>query len=258
MQQCISFNPLDTIKFIDEIDVIGRLRGTGIGGGNDEREQTLNQLLSEMKKLDKDVSLSVVAMRTPGFSGEDPSLISKNQLLARIVGGLGEKVEEEFIFRETEITTGAAVDLQQITQIARQMVTKFGMSKIGPWALIDPVVQVSQQLKATEATNKGIELVEKYFAFIFRRDRTIGLQLETIYVGNSQSSENVKQIMAIGGEKSLSDPLSFTNVQHFWVRLETMRMSKLILGNTPSSDHVLAKLSTLLDMDDREEGWAVI
>ena len=85
-----------------------------------------------------------------------------------------------------------------------------------------------------------------------------GLQLETIYVGNSQSSENVKQIMAIGGEKSLSDPLSFTNVQHFWVRLETMRMSKLILGNTPSSDHVLAKLSTLLDMDDWEEGWAVI
>ncbi|KAG4963328.1 hypothetical protein JHK85_040782 [Glycine max] len=141
MQQCISFNPLDTIKFIDEIDAIGRLRGTGIGGGNDEREQTLNQLLFEMKKLDKDVSLSVIAMRTPGFSGEDPSLISKNQLLARIVGGLGEKVEEEVIFRETEITTRAAVDLQQITQIARQMVTKFGMSKIGPWALIDPVVQ---------------------------------------------------------------------------------------------------------------------
>ena len=71
MQQCISFNPLDTIKFIDEIDAIGRLRGTGIGGGNDEREQTLNQLLFEMKKLDKDVSLSVIAMRTPGFSGAD-------------------------------------------------------------------------------------------------------------------------------------------------------------------------------------------
>ena len=69
-------------------------------------------------------------------------------------------------------------------------------------------------------------------------------------IGNSQSGENVKQIMARGGEKSLSDPLSFTNVQHFWVRLETMRISKLILGNTPSSDHVLAKLSTLLDMDD--------
>ena len=77
-------------------------------------------------------------------------------------------------------------------------------------------------------------------------------------MGNSQSTENVMQIMAKGGEKSLSDPLSFTNVQHFWVRLETMRRSKLRLGKTPSSDHVLAELSTLLDMDDREEGWAVI
>ncbi|KAG5022303.1 hypothetical protein JHK82_018219 [Glycine max] len=127
--------------FIDEIDVVGRLKGTGIGGGNDEREQTLNHLLTEMKKLDKDVSLSVISMRTSEFSGEDPSLISKNQLLARIVGGLRERAEEEVIFSETEITTGAAVDLQQITQIARQMVTKFGMSEIGPWALIDPAVQ---------------------------------------------------------------------------------------------------------------------
>ncbi|RZC19805.1 ATP-dependent zinc metalloprotease FTSH 6, chloroplastic [Glycine soja] len=141
MQQSISFNTLDTSKFIDEIDDVGRLRGTGIVGGNDEREQTLNQLLTEMKKLDKDVSLSVIAMRTPGFSGEDPSLISKNQLFARIVGGLGERAEEEVIFGETEITTGAAGDLQQITQIARQMVTMFGMSEIGPWALTDPAVQ---------------------------------------------------------------------------------------------------------------------
>src|SRR5262249_32475012 len=36
------------IIFIDEIDAVGRVRGTGLGGGNDEREQTLNQLLSEM------------------------------------------------------------------------------------------------------------------------------------------------------------------------------------------------------------------
>ncbi|KAG5037406.1 hypothetical protein JHK86_018246 [Glycine max] len=135
------FSGLLLYYFIDEIDVVGRLKGTGIGGGNDEREQTLNQLLTEMKKLDKDVSLSVISMRTSEFSGEDPSLISKNQLLARIVGGLRERAEEEVIFSETEITTGAAVDLQQITQIARQMVTKFGMSEIGPWALIDPTVQ---------------------------------------------------------------------------------------------------------------------
>lgn len=53
--------------------------------------------------------------------GEDPSLISKQQLFARIVGGLGGRAAEEVIFGEPEITTGAAGDLQQITQIARQV-----------------------------------------------------------------------------------------------------------------------------------------
>lgn len=290
--------------FIDEIDAVGRQRGTGIGGGNDEREQTLNQLLTEMdgftgntgviviaatnrpeildsallrpgrfdrqvsvglpdirgreeilkvhsnnKKLDKDVSLSVIAMRTPGFSGadlanlmneaailagrrgkekitmkevdesidrivagmegtkmtdgkskilvayheighavcatltpghdpvqkvtlvprgqargltwfipgEDPSLISKKQLFARIVGGLGGRAAEEVIFGETEITTGAGGDLQQITQIARQMVTRFGMSEIGPWALTEPAVQSSDVVLRMMARNSMSE-----------------------------------------------------------------------------------------------------
>ncbi|KAG2714285.1 hypothetical protein I3760_03G019400 [Carya illinoinensis] len=288
------------LVFIDEIDAVGRQRGTGIGGGNDEREQTLNQLLTEMdgfsgnsgvivvaatnrpeildsallrpgrfdrqvtvglpdvrgreeilkvhsnnKKLDKDVSLSVIALRTAGFSGadlanlmneaailagrrgkekitmkeiddsidrivagmegtkmtdgkskilvayheighsvcstltpghdpvqkvtliprgqargltwfmpgEDPALISKQQLFARIVGGLGGRAAEEVIFGESEITTGAAGDLQQITQIARQMVTTFGMSEIGPWALIDPAVQSSDVVLRMLARN---------------------------------------------------------------------------------------------------------
>lgn len=53
--------------------------------------------------------------------GEDPTLLSKQQLFARIVGGLGGRAAEEVIFGESEITTGAAGDLQQITQIARQV-----------------------------------------------------------------------------------------------------------------------------------------
>ncbi|KAJ1376515.1 Sieve element occlusion, N-terminal [Sesbania bispinosa] len=85
-----------------------------------------------------------------------------------------------------------------------------------------------------------------------------GLQLETIYVGNSRLGEHLKRIMARTGEINLSDPLSFTKVQFFWLRSESMRRSKLRLGKTPSCDHVLAELSALLDMDDKEEGWAVI
>ena len=49
-----------SIIFIDEIDSIGRKRGAGIGGGHDEREQTLNQILSEMDGFDKNVSVIVM------------------------------------------------------------------------------------------------------------------------------------------------------------------------------------------------------
>ena len=270
------------IVFIDEIDAVGRERGAGVGGGNDEREQTLNQLLTEMdgfkenkgvivvgatnrvdildsallrpgrfdrqiqvglpdrlgrlgilkvharnKPLEKDVSLIQIANRTPGFSGadlanllnesailatrykkdsiskneineavdriiggiagsamedsknkkliayhevgravigsllqnhdavekvtliprgsskgltwfapnEDQMLISRAQLLARITETLGGRVAERVIFGETEVTTGSSGEIQQVTRIARQMVTRYGMSILGPIAL---------------------------------------------------------------------------------------------------------------------------
>ena len=272
------------IVFIDEIDAVGRERGAGIGGGNDEREQTLNQLLTEMdgfkenkgvivvgatnrvdildaallrpgrfdrqitvglpdrlgrlgilkvhaknKPLSEDVSLIQLANRTPGFSGadlanllnesailatrykkdtitknevneaadriiggiagsamedtknkkliayhevghaivgsllenhdevekvtliprggakgltwfapeEDQTLVSRSQLLARIITTLGGRVAEKVVFGDSEITTGASNDLQQVTSVARQMVTRYGMSSIGPIALED-------------------------------------------------------------------------------------------------------------------------
>ncbi len=270
------------IIFIDEIDAVGRQRGAGIGGGNDEREQTLNQLLTEMdgfegntgiiiiaatnrpdvldsallrpgrfdrqvtvdppdikgrleilqvharnKKLDTSVSLDAIARRTPGFTGadlanllneaailtasrrkeaitlreiddavdrvvagmegtplvdskskrliayheighalvgtllkdhdpvqkvtliprgqaqgltwftpnEEQGLISRSQLKARITGALGGRAAEEVIFGAAEVTTGAGGDLQQLSGMARQMVTRFGMSDLGPLSL---------------------------------------------------------------------------------------------------------------------------
>ena len=270
------------IIFIDEIDAVGRQRGAGIGGGNDEREQTLNQLLTEMdgfegntgiiviaatnrvdvldsallrpgrfdrqiivdppdikgrleilevharnKKLSSEISLDTIARRTPGFTGadlanllneaailtarrrkeaitmaeidaavdrviagmegtplvdskskrliayhelghalvgtllkahdpvqkvtliprgqaqgltwftpsEDQTLISRAQLLARISGALGGRAAEDVIFGDAEVTTGAGNDLQQVTGMARQMVTRFGMSDLGPLSL---------------------------------------------------------------------------------------------------------------------------
>jgi cell division protease FtsH len=271
------------IVFIDEIDAVGRQRGAGLGGGNDEREQTLNQLLTEMdgfegntgiiiiaatnrpdvldaallrpgrfdrqvvvdrpdvsgrleilqvhargKTLGQDVDLEKIARRTPGFTGADLSnLLNEAAILAArrnlteismdeindavdrvlvgpekkdrvmsdkrkklvayheaghaIVGALlpdydpvqkvtiiprgraggltwflpneermqsraylqnqmavalGGRLAEELVFGEEEVTTGASSDLQQVAQIARQMVMRFGMSdKLGPVAL---------------------------------------------------------------------------------------------------------------------------
>ena len=47
--------------FIDEIDAVGRQRGAGIGGGNDEREQTLNQLLTEMDGFEGNTGIIIIA-----------------------------------------------------------------------------------------------------------------------------------------------------------------------------------------------------
>jgi len=265
--------------FIDEIDAVGRQRGTGLGGGHDEREQTLNQLLTEMdgfganegiiiiaatnrpdvldpallrpgrfdrqvtvslpdskereailkvharnKILGKDVNLTNISLRTPGFSGADlenllneaallavrrnkeaismneideatdrvlmgPAktsrkitdkekklvslheaghavvgikledanevhkitiiprgvaggytmmlpkeekigIMTKAELEASIVGLLGGRVSEELFYGE--ITTGASDDFKRATNIARSMVTEYGMSKLGP------------------------------------------------------------------------------------------------------------------------------
>lgn len=274
------------IIFIDEIDAVGRQRGAGIGGGNDEREQTLNQLLTEMdgfaensgvillaatnrpdvldaalmrpgrfdrrihvdlpdrrgreailavharsRPLEPEVSLADWASRTPGFSGADLSnllneaailtarrerqsindqaisdaleritmgltaaplqdnakkrliayheighallatllpksdeldkvtllpraggvggfartmpdeevldsgLISKAYLEARMVMAMGGRAAELVVFGPSEITQGASSDLEMVSRIAREMVTRYGFSSMGPLSL---------------------------------------------------------------------------------------------------------------------------
>ncbi len=279
------------IIFIDEIDAVGRHRGAGLGGGNDEREQTLNQLLVEMDgfegnlgvilvaatnrpdvldpallrpgRFDRqvvvplpditgrekilqvhlrkvpvapDVDVSVIARGTPGFSGADlANIVNEAALLAarrnklvvtmaemeyakdkvmmgaerksmvmdeaekkmtayheaghaicnlncpnadpihkatiiprgqalgmvmqlpekdvvshsfaklkdRLVVAFGGRVAEELIFGKENVSTGASSDIRMATNIARRMVTEFGMSdKMGPIAYEEPDGQI--------------------------------------------------------------------------------------------------------------------
>ena len=66
---------------------------------------------------------------------DDQALISRAQLRARIMGALGGRAAEDVVFGKGEITTGAGGDFQQVASMARQMVTRFGMSELGPIAL---------------------------------------------------------------------------------------------------------------------------
>ena len=62
-------------------------------------------------------------------------LVSRAQLKARIMGALGGRAAEDVVFGHSEVTTGAGGDIQMVASLARQMVTQFGMSQLGPMAL---------------------------------------------------------------------------------------------------------------------------
>jgi cell division protease FtsH len=66
---------------------------------------------------------------------EEQMLVSKAQLRSRIMGALGGRAAEDVVFGHAEVTTGAGGDIQQVASIARQMVTRFGMSDLGQLSL---------------------------------------------------------------------------------------------------------------------------
>ncbi|MCD8494971.1 MAG: AAA family ATPase [Candidatus Pacebacteria bacterium] len=72
------------IIFIDEIDAVGRARGTGTGGGNDEREQTLNQILVEMDGFEANEKVIVMAATNRG-DVLDPALLRPGRFDRRVM-----------------------------------------------------------------------------------------------------------------------------------------------------------------------------
>src|ERR671935_128697 len=162
------------IVFIDEIDAVGRQRGAGLGGGNDEREQTLNQLLVDMDGFEaaKDKIImgaerrsmvmpeeerrntayhesghAIVARLLPktdpvhkvtiiprgralGVTMQLPETDrysqDRDRLMNMIAVLFGGRVAEELFMHQ--MTTGAANDFERATDIARRMVTQWGMS----------------------------------------------------------------------------------------------------------------------------------
>ena len=331
------------IVFIDEIDAVGRERGAGIGGGNDEREQTLNQLLTEMdgfkenkgvivigatnrvdildsallrpgrfdrqitvnlpdrlgrigilkvharnKPFNEDVSLVKLANRTPGFSGadlsnllneaailatrykketitknevneaadriiggiagtimennktkklvayhevghavigsileshdkvekitlvprggakgltwfmpeEDQILITRSELLARIMTTLGGQITEQVIFGTPEMTTGANNDLQRVTGIARQMVTRYGMSALGPIAFINDDDSPANKNRIDKEVSAIIDHCQKSVTDIILENRVlIDLAAEKLLDNETIDGEEFREMV---------------------------------------------------------------
>ncbi|HLF92261.1 MAG TPA: AAA family ATPase, partial [Planctomycetota bacterium] len=105
------------IIFLDEIDAVGRRRGTGLGGGHDEREQTLNQILVEMDGFDTDEGIIVMAA-TNRQDVLDPALLRPGRFDRQVMVDLPDvKGREEILkIHAKKIKLGRDVDLRKIAK----------------------------------------------------------------------------------------------------------------------------------------------
>jgi cell division protease FtsH len=106
-----------SIVFVDEIDAVGRQRGTGLGGGNDEREQTLNQLLVEMDGFDENTSVIVIAA-TNRPDVLDPALLRPGRFDRQVTVGFPDRAGREAILaiHTRGIKLDGAVDLERVAR----------------------------------------------------------------------------------------------------------------------------------------------
>lgn len=134
------------IIFIDEIDAVGRQRGAGLGGGHDEREQTLNQLLVEMDGFDENTNIIIIAatnrpdildnaLLRPGRFDRQivinrPDILGREQILAVHAKNkpLSEEVDLKVVAKRTPGFTGA--DLQNLLNEAALLAARQNKSKI--------------------------------------------------------------------------------------------------------------------------------
>jgi cell division protease FtsH len=106
-----------SILFIDEIDAVGRTRGAGYGGGHDEREQTLNQLLVEMDGFDTKDAVIVIAA-TNRADVLDPALLRPGRFDRQVVVAMPDVKEREAILKihAQKIKLDTTVDLHRVAQ----------------------------------------------------------------------------------------------------------------------------------------------
>jgi cell division protease FtsH len=162
------------IVFIDEIDAVGRHRGAGLGGGHDEREQTLNQILSEMDGFEKGTTVIVMAA-TNRPDVLDPALLRPGRFDRRVVVDapdlksreeilqvharnkpLSPNTELDKIAKQTPGFTGA--DLENLLNEAAILAAKLNKKKIG---MAEIEVSIEKVLMGPERKSKVLSKKER-------------------------------------------------------------------------------------------------
>ncbi len=146
------------IIFMDEIDAVGRHRGAGMGGGHDEREQTLNQLLVEMDGFDQRTAVILIAatnrpdildpaLLRPGrfdrqITVDRPDLLGREAILKIHTRGkpLAEDIDIKALARQTPGFTGA--DLANLVNEAALLAARFGKKEITQAELAEAIDRV--------------------------------------------------------------------------------------------------------------------
>lgn len=168
-----------SIVFIDEIDAVGRHRGAGLGGGHDEREQTLNQLLVEMDGFTTNEGVIVMAA-TNRRDILDPALLRPGRFDRQVTVGypdiagrvailkvhsrgkpLDEDVNLENIAKRTPFATGA--DLENIMNEGAIVAARFQAKKISQSHLIEAVERV--QMGPEKKSRKVLEEDKRIVAY---------------------------------------------------------------------------------------------
>jgi len=146
-----------SIMFIDEIDAVGRERGTGVGGGHDEREQTLNQILVEMDGFNKDTQVIVLAA-TNRPDVLDAALLRPGRFDRRVFLDLPDIREREAILKlhskSKKVSKG--IDFKRIASLTP------GFSGADLESLVNEAAILAVQERKKEVSNKHIlESIEK-------------------------------------------------------------------------------------------------
>ena len=179
------------IVFIDEIDAVGRQRGAGLGGGNDEREQTLNQLLVEMDGFEYNSGILVMAA-TNRDDVLDPALLRPGRFDRVVTVGLPDKKGREAIFHVhaknkkiapevdfvalSERTVGfSGADIENILNEAAILAVRFKKECVSMGEIDEAI---DRRIAGPAKTSKGLsEKERKQIAFHESGHAVIGLVL---------------------------------------------------------------------------------